>query len=95
MVLTREIAHTLFNLLRDLSEWGQCDVMRVLVRYVPSTEDEVFDILVGARGLYCPAPWRGAVLPLPIVSVPARVGLALFLACLLSFLLSRTCWKSA
>lgn len=31
--------------MQDFSDWNQCVVMSVLVRYSPSDEDEVFDIL--------------------------------------------------
>jgi hypothetical protein len=46
IVLTKDITYTLFNRLRELPEWSQCIVMGVLARYVPSNEDETFDILV-------------------------------------------------
>lgn len=45
IVLTREIAHRLLNSLAGFNEWCQCIVMNILVRYVPSDEDEIFDIL--------------------------------------------------
>ena len=45
IVLTREIAHRLLNGLQAFNEWCQCIVMSILIRYVPSNEDEVFDIL--------------------------------------------------
>lgn len=45
IVLTREIAHRLINGLQAFNEWCQCIVMGILIRYVPSNEDEVFDIL--------------------------------------------------
>ena len=32
--------------LRDFSEWGQCQILELLMRYSPSNEEEVFDILV-------------------------------------------------
>ena len=46
IVLSKEIAHTLFNRLKEFPDWSQCVIMGVLVRYVPSNQDEVFDILV-------------------------------------------------
>lgn len=45
IVLTREIAHRLLTGLHEFNEWCQCVIMGILVRYVPSDEDEVFDIL--------------------------------------------------
>lgn len=32
--------------LRDFSEWGQCQVLKLLERYHPASEDEIFDMLV-------------------------------------------------
>ena len=32
--------------LRDFSEWGQCQVLQLLLRYKCANEEEVFDILV-------------------------------------------------
>ena len=32
--------------LRDFSEWGQCQVLKLLQRYHPASEDELFDMLV-------------------------------------------------
>lgn len=32
--------------LRDFSEWGQCQVLQLLLRYKASDEEEVFDLLV-------------------------------------------------
>jgi hypothetical protein len=46
ILLTRETAYILFNRLREFPDWSQCAVMSVLARYVPSNEDEIFDILV-------------------------------------------------
>eukprot|EP00040_Diaphanoeca_grandis_P001303 m.18080 g.18080 ORF g.18080 m.18080 type:complete len:808 (+) comp11828_c0_seq1:105-2528(+) len=45
IVLTREIAHRLLTGLHDFNEWCQSVIMGILVRYVPTDEDEVFDIL--------------------------------------------------
>lgn len=45
IVLTRDIAHRLFNMLPEFSAWSQSILMTILVRYVPSNEDEVYDIL--------------------------------------------------
>ena len=35
--------------MRDFSEWSQCLVMEQLLRYKPSSEDEVLDLLVRER----------------------------------------------
>ena len=32
--------------LKDFSEWGQCQVLELLQRYQPTSENELFDILV-------------------------------------------------
>lgn len=45
IVLTQEIAHRLLTQLNQFNEWCQCIVMNILVRYVPSNEDEIYDIL--------------------------------------------------
>ena len=45
-MLTKDIAYSLFNRLREFPDWCQCVVMSVLLRFVPSTDDEVFDVLV-------------------------------------------------
>ena len=45
-MLTKDIAYSLFNRLREYPDWSQCVVMGILVRYVPSNEEEVYDILV-------------------------------------------------
>ena len=79
-MLTRETAHVLFNLLRELGEWSQCEVMHILIRYVPSNDDEVFDILVrgfsfvlGPRGSHANT-WHGGV---PADGCAERFGRAL------------------
>lgn len=62
IVLTKEIAHRLLTNLKgnysvesslrilsvglDFPAWSQCILMGILVRYVPSNEDEIYDILV-------------------------------------------------
>ena len=45
--------------LRDFSEWGQCQIMELLKRYQPASEEEVFDLLVSGD-----QQQRVAVLPL-------------------------------
>jgi AP-4 complex subunit beta-1 len=45
IVLNSKIAHYLVNRLRDFSEWGQCQILNLLVRYSPSNDEEVYDIL--------------------------------------------------
>ena len=32
--------------LKEFSEWAQCQILDLLLRYHPATEDEVFDMLV-------------------------------------------------
>ena len=46
ILLSKDVAYLLFNRLREFPDWSQCTVMGVLARYVPSADDEVFDILV-------------------------------------------------
>lgn len=31
--------------MRELSEWAQCAVLELVVKYVPESQDEVFDIM--------------------------------------------------
>ncbi|EDQ89747.1 uncharacterized protein MONBRDRAFT_16817 [Monosiga brevicollis MX1] len=45
IMLTQEVAYMLFNRLREFTEWKQCAVMNVLLRYKPASDDEVFSIL--------------------------------------------------
>lgn len=45
MVVNTKIAHYLLNRLRDFSEWGQCQLLELLLRFHPSSEDEVFDMM--------------------------------------------------
>lgn len=46
IILTREVTYALLNRLSDFTEWNQCAVMNVLLRYSTKDEDEIFDILV-------------------------------------------------
>ncbi|KAM9785899.1 LOW QUALITY PROTEIN: AP-4 complex subunit beta-1 [Neosynchiropus ocellatus] len=45
VVINKPIAHHLLNRLKECDVWGQSDVLRILQRYRPHTEDELFDIL--------------------------------------------------
>ncbi|KAM8830339.1 AP-4 complex subunit beta-1 isoform 1-T1 [Synchiropus picturatus] len=45
VVINKPIAHHLLNRLKECDVWGQSDVLRILQRYRPQTEDELFDIL--------------------------------------------------
>ena len=43
--VTKQILYFLLNRMRDLSEWQQCAVLRLVLKYVPVNEDETFDIM--------------------------------------------------
>ncbi|XP_015244554.1 PREDICTED: AP-4 complex subunit beta-1 [Cyprinodon variegatus] len=45
VVINKPIAHHLLNRLKECDTWGQSEVLRVLQRYRPQSEDELFDIL--------------------------------------------------
>jgi AP-4 complex subunit beta-1 len=45
VVVNRNITHYLLNRLKEFNEWGQCSVMEVLMRYTPSDEEEMIDML--------------------------------------------------
>uniref|UniRef100_A0A3Q1JRF2 AP complex subunit beta n=1 Tax=Anabas testudineus TaxID=64144 RepID=A0A3Q1JRF2_ANATE len=45
VAINKPIAHHLLNRLKECDVWGQCDVLRILQRYRPQSEDELFDIL--------------------------------------------------
>eukprot|EP00055_Hartaetosiga_balthica_P018704 m.135204 g.135204 ORF g.135204 m.135204 type:complete len:776 (-) comp9865_c0_seq1:143-2470(-) len=45
IILTKDIAYSLLNQLKNFSEWDQHAIMNVLLRYKPETDEEVFDIL--------------------------------------------------
>ncbi|XP_065187426.1 AP-4 complex subunit beta-1-like [Sycon ciliatum] len=45
IVVNKSIAHHLLNMLKDFNEWSQSLILRVLSRYKPADEDEMFDIL--------------------------------------------------
>ncbi len=39
--------------LRDFNEWGQCQILEILRRYEPSSEEDLFDILVSFNNSVC------------------------------------------
>ncbi|KAL6120188.1 ap4b1 [Pungitius sinensis] len=45
VAINKPITHHLLNRLEELDVWGQCEVLRVLQRYRPQAENELFDIL--------------------------------------------------
>ncbi|XP_063750252.1 AP-4 complex subunit beta-1 [Eleginops maclovinus] len=45
VAINKPITHHLLNRLKECDVWGQCEVLRVLQRYRPQSEDELFDIL--------------------------------------------------
>ncbi|XP_065890599.1 AP-4 complex subunit beta-1-like [Dysidea avara] len=45
MVVNRNIAHYLLSRFHEFSEWGQCTLLEILLRYEPENEEELFDIL--------------------------------------------------
>uniref|UniRef100_A0A3B1JBH0 AP complex subunit beta n=2 Tax=Astyanax mexicanus TaxID=7994 RepID=A0A3B1JBH0_ASTMX len=45
VVINKPIAHHLLNRLKDLDSWAQSEVLRLLLRYCPRSDDELFDIL--------------------------------------------------
>ncbi|XP_017293857.1 AP-4 complex subunit beta-1 [Kryptolebias marmoratus] len=45
VVINKPITHHLLNRLKECDVWGQCEVLRVLQRYRPQSDDELFDIL--------------------------------------------------
>uniref|UniRef100_A0A3Q4BPS6 Beta-adaptin appendage C-terminal subdomain domain-containing protein n=1 Tax=Mola mola TaxID=94237 RepID=A0A3Q4BPS6_MOLML len=45
VAINKPITHHLLNRLKDTDVWGQCEVLRILQRYQPQSEDELFDIL--------------------------------------------------
>ncbi|XP_034027965.1 AP-4 complex subunit beta-1 [Thalassophryne amazonica] len=45
VAINKPIAHHLLNRLTECDVWGQCDVLRILQRYGPQSEDELFTIL--------------------------------------------------
>uniref|UniRef100_A0A667WSF2 Adaptor related protein complex 4 subunit beta 1 n=1 Tax=Myripristis murdjan TaxID=586833 RepID=A0A667WSF2_9TELE len=45
VAINKPIAHHLLNRLKECDVWGQCEVLKILERYRPQSEDELFDIL--------------------------------------------------
>ncbi|XP_041655913.1 AP-4 complex subunit beta-1 isoform X2 [Cheilinus undulatus] len=45
VAINKPITHHLLNRLKECDVWGQCDVLRILQRYKPQSDDELFDIL--------------------------------------------------
>ncbi|XP_070696498.1 AP-4 complex subunit beta-1 isoform X2 [Pempheris klunzingeri] len=45
VAINKPITHHLLNRLKETDVWGQCEVLRILQRYRPQSEDELFDIL--------------------------------------------------
>ncbi|XP_037629648.1 AP-4 complex subunit beta-1 [Sebastes umbrosus] len=45
VAINKPITHHLLNRLKDSDVWGQCEILRILERYRPQSEDELFDIL--------------------------------------------------
>uniref|UniRef100_A0A7N8X523 Adaptor related protein complex 4 subunit beta 1 n=1 Tax=Mastacembelus armatus TaxID=205130 RepID=A0A7N8X523_9TELE len=45
VAINKPISHHLLNRMKECDVWGQCDILRILQRYRPQSEDELFDIL--------------------------------------------------
>ncbi|XP_071791679.1 AP-4 complex subunit beta-1-like isoform X1 [Asterias amurensis] len=45
IAINRRIAHYLVNRLSEFTEWGQCCVLQLLLKYTPQSEDEMFDMM--------------------------------------------------
>ena len=45
MIINQKIVHHLLGRLRDLTEWGQCVVLQLVLKHVPESEDEMFQIM--------------------------------------------------
>ncbi|XP_022111995.1 AP-4 complex subunit beta-1-like [Acanthaster planci] len=45
MAINQRIAHYLVNRLSEFTEWGQCCVLPLLLKYRPQTEEEMFDVM--------------------------------------------------
>ncbi|XP_029291106.1 AP-4 complex subunit beta-1 [Cottoperca gobio] len=45
VAINKPITHHLLNRLKESDVWGQCEVLKILQRYRPQSEDELFDIL--------------------------------------------------
>ena len=40
-----------FNRFHEFSEWGQCLLLEILLRYMPENDEEMFDIMVSIKKL--------------------------------------------
>ncbi|XP_028439602.1 AP-4 complex subunit beta-1 [Perca flavescens] len=45
VAINKPITHHLLKRLKECDVWGQCEVLRILQRYRPQSDDELFDIL--------------------------------------------------
>ncbi|KAK2850967.1 hypothetical protein Q5P01_007243 [Channa striata] len=45
VAINKPITHHLLNRLKDCDVWGQCEILKILQRHRPQSEDELFDIL--------------------------------------------------
>ena len=45
MAVNRQIVIYLLSRLKEFSEWGQCTILELVVRYPPATSDEMFEIM--------------------------------------------------
>ncbi|XP_033629780.1 AP-4 complex subunit beta-1-like isoform X3 [Asterias rubens] len=45
IAINQRIAHYLVNRLSEFTEWGQCCVLQLLLKYTPQSEDEMFDMM--------------------------------------------------
>ncbi|XP_031694137.1 AP-4 complex subunit beta-1-like isoform X2 [Anarrhichthys ocellatus] len=45
VAINKPITHHLLNRLKESDVWGQCEVLKILQRYRPQSENELFDIL--------------------------------------------------
>ncbi|TMW59989.1 hypothetical protein Poli38472_000031 [Pythium oligandrum] len=45
IAINQQIVMHLLNRISDFNEWGQCNILHVIARYKPSSDDEVFNIM--------------------------------------------------
>ncbi|TRY71445.1 hypothetical protein DNTS_010933 [Danionella cerebrum] len=45
VVINKPIAHHLLNRMKDLDSWSQSEVLTFLLRYIPRSDEELFDVL--------------------------------------------------
>uniref|UniRef100_A0A3B4AJY0 Beta-adaptin appendage C-terminal subdomain domain-containing protein n=1 Tax=Periophthalmus magnuspinnatus TaxID=409849 RepID=A0A3B4AJY0_9GOBI len=70
VAINKAIAHHLLNRLKECDVWAQSDILRILERYCPQTEGELFDILSLLDScLICVAP--------PVMAATLRLFLCL------------------